>query len=83
MLIALLATQPHSQAKQTGNDFAVYDWSVGFAGQNTFLIHDRTDEIALPLALHKHPLSDENGFADICAGKVQHLLGHYYICNFP
>lgn len=65
-----------------GSDFAVYDWSVGLAGANTFLIHDVTDEIALPLAQHTHPLSSENGFGEECAGKVRHLLSHYYVCDF-
>jgi hypothetical protein len=66
-----------------GNGFAAYDWSVGFAGgPSRFLIHDETDEIALPIAQHTHPLSTENGFGEDCAGKVNHLLGHYYICSF-
>jgi len=65
------------------NSFADYDWSVGFAGgPATFLIHDPTDEIALPLPLHKNPADDENGFAEMCAGKATHLLGHYYVCTF-
>lgn len=35
--------------------FHCHDWSVGLAGANTFLIHDVTDEIALPLSKHTHP----------------------------
>ena len=66
-----------------GSDFAVYDWSVGLAGgPNTFLIHDATDEIALPMDQHTHPTSSENGFGENCAGKVRHLIGHYYVCTF-
>jgi len=65
-----------------GQNFTAFDWSNGLAGgPSTFLIRDETGEIALPPALHKHPLSDENGFADPCAGNVSHLLGPYYICN--
>lgn len=71
------------QSSSDGSPFAVYDWSVGFAGgPNTFLIHDSTDEIALPPKLHKHPIASENGFGEDCAGKVTHLLGHYYVCTF-
>ena len=63
--------------------FAAYNWSVGFAGgPNKFLIHDETDEIALPMAQHTHPAASENGFGEDCAGKVRHLLGHYYVCEF-
>jgi hypothetical protein len=63
--------------------FAAYDWSVGFAGgPNRFLIHDDTDEIAVPMAQHTHPSESESGFGEDCAGKVHHLLGHYYICEF-
>jgi len=72
-----------SSAPINDNRFAVYDWSVGFAGgANTFLIHDLTDEIALPAAQHRYPLANENGFGEDCAGKVNHLVGHYYVCTF-
>lgn len=65
------------------NSFAAYDWSVGLAGgSNTFLLRDPTDEIALPLAKHKHPVASENGFGEQCAGRVSHLFGHYYRCTF-
>lgn len=71
-----------SPPKSTGSGFAVYDWSVGFAGSaNTFLIHDVTDQIALPMAQHTQPRGSENGFGEECAGKVRHLLGHYYVCT--
>ena len=64
-----------------GQQFAAYDWSTGLAGgPNTFVIHDETDEIVLPLARHKRTASLENGFEEACAGKVRHLVGHYYIC---
>lgn len=70
-------------AKPDGRSFAAYDWSVGLAGgANTFLIYDATDEIALPLTLHKQPIASEQGFGEDCAGEVTHLLGHYYVCTF-
>ena len=64
--------------------FTAYDWSTGLAGgPSTFLIHDVTDEIALPLAKHRQPAAAaENGFGEECAGRVRHLLGHYYVCTF-
>ncbi|WP_124849334.1 hypothetical protein [Acidipila sp. EB88] len=65
-----------------GSDFIVYDWSVGLAGANTFLIHDVTDEIALPMSKHTHPSSSEDGFGEECAGKVKRLVSHYYVCSF-
>ena len=66
----------------TDDSFVVYDWSVGFAGgPNTFLIHDVTDQITLPMAQHRQPPSSENGFGEDCAGKVQHLITHYYVCT--
>lgn len=69
-------------SSSNGSDFIVYDWSVGLAGANTFLIHDETDEIALPMSKHTHPLSSEDGFGEECAGRVKHLVGHYYVCSF-
>ena len=66
-----------------GSPFAAYDWSVGLAGgPNTFLIYDATDEIVLPLTLHKQPIAFERGFGKDCAGKATHLLGHYYVCTY-
>lgn len=62
--------------------FKAYDWSIGFAGSNTFLIWDGTDEIAQQAQLHHHPLSDEQGLGEDCAGKSEHLIGHYYVCSF-
>ena len=70
-------------SKSGDGSFVVYDWSVGLAiGPSTFLIRDATDEIALPMAQHKHPPSVELGFGEECAGRVQRLIGHYYICSF-
>jgi hypothetical protein len=72
-----------SPPKSNGGQFTTYDWSVGLAGgPNTFLIHDVTDEIALPMAQHTHPSISENGFGEEGAGKVRHLVGHYYVCTF-
>ena len=77
------AGQIGSKSSSDGDQFAVYDWSTGLAGGlNTFLIRDATDEITLPLAQHRNLASSENGFEDECAGKVRHLIGHYYICTF-
>jgi hypothetical protein len=72
-----------SSSRPSGSEFTAYDWSVGLAGgPNTFLIHDVTDQIALPMAQHTNPADSENGFGVECAGKVRHLLGHYYVCTF-
>jgi hypothetical protein len=77
------AGQLGRSSRPDGSPFAVYDWSVGLAGgPNTFLIYDVTDEIALPLKLHKQPIASEQGFGENCAGKVTHLRGHYYVCTF-
>jgi hypothetical protein len=76
------AGQIGSSSKSNDDSFAVYDWSVGLAGgPNTFLIHDVSDEIALPMAQHKHPEDSENGFGEECAGKVRRLIDHYYVCT--
>jgi hypothetical protein len=70
-------------SKPDGSPFAIYDWSVGLVGgPNTFLIYDTTDEISLPPKLHKQPIASERGFGEDCAGKVRHLLDHYYVCTF-
>jgi hypothetical protein len=66
-----------------GHRFGSFDWSTGFAGgPSTFLIFDESDEIALPIQKHAAALSVELGFAESCAGRVQHLQGHYYVCSF-
>ena len=70
-------------SKPADNQFAVYDWSTGLAGgSETFLIYDKSDEIARPQSLHKRPASSEHGFGEACAGKVKHLVAHYYLCRF-
>jgi hypothetical protein len=69
-------------ARADGDDFTVYDWSIGLVtNPSTFLIHDVTDEIALPLAQHTHPANSEAGFGENCAGHVSRVLKHYYICT--
>ena len=78
-----LALAVWTGAVQPDGPFAGYDWSVGLAGgPATFLIYDVTDKIALPPELHKQPIAFEQGFGEICAGKVIHLPGHYYVCEF-
>ncbi len=71
-----------SSSRSNDDSFFIYDWSTGLAGANTFLIHDVTDEIVLPMSQHTHPPSSENGFGEECAGNVQRLVKHYYLCNF-
>ena len=71
-----------SSSRSNDGSFVVYDWSVGLAGgPNTFLIHDVSDEITLPMAQHAQPPSSENGFREECAGKVRRLMDHYYVCT--
>lgn len=84
--LALTVATGAGQAGRTSGSrsgaFEVYDWSIGLAGgPNTFLIRDVTDEIALPLKEHKQPASADDGFGEDCAGRVRHLLGHYYVCT--
>jgi len=82
LTVGLGVGQIRVSSQSNGSEFAAYDWSVGLAGgPSTILIHDVTDEIALPVAQHKKPLSFEDGFADECAARVQHLVGHYYVCT--
>ncbi len=71
-----------SSSMSNDDSFVDYDWSVGLAGANTFLIHDVTDEIVLPAAQHTRPPGSEDGLEEECAGKVQRLIHHYYVCNF-
>lgn len=72
-----------SASKSSDGKFAIYDWKVGLSiSPSTFLVHDDTDEIALPMAQHTKPPSTELGFAEECAGKVHHVIGHDYICTF-
>jgi hypothetical protein len=77
------AGQLGASSRSSDGSFVAYDWSVGLAGgPNTFLIHDVTEEIALPLAQHTHPPSSEVGFGEGCAGRVHRLIRHYYVCSF-
>ena len=69
-----------------GRPVAVYDWSTGMVGgPNTFLIRDATDAVASsqasggpstwPRALETSDLLKD------CAGRVEHLVQHYYVCS--
>ena len=70
-------------SKSSDGSFIAYNWSVGLAiSPGTFLIHDATDEIALPPAQHTHPPDSEMGFGEECAGTVRRLVRHYYVCSF-
>jgi hypothetical protein len=55
----------------------IFDWG-GWAGINTFLIYDGTDQIALPTGYR-----ESGNLFDQCAGHVVHITGHYYRCNPP
>lgn len=72
-----------ASGKPPGARFAAFDWSVGFAGgPNTFLIYDETDAISRPFNDQPGIATQEDGFGPDCAGKVRHLLAHYYVCDF-
>ncbi len=76
------AGQNGTEQPSANGGFAVYDWSTGLASTpSTFLIHDATDEITLPMSQHTHPASSEYGFGELCAGKVYRLVKHYYVCT--
>jgi hypothetical protein len=63
--------------------FQAHDWSVGLAGGlNTFLLHDETDEIALPPTRHRDHVVPEDSLEKMCAGRVRHIVSHYYVCTF-
>jgi len=65
-----------------GRPLAVYDWTTGMVGgPNTFLIHDTTDTIALPLKKGAPPAWRDNDLFRECVSRVRHLIGHYYICT--
>ncbi len=81
LTVSFGAGQLGSSSRPHDDSFVVYDWSVGLAGANTFLIHDVSDEIALPMAQHTHPPDSENGWGEQCAGKVRRLINHYYVCT--
>ena len=69
--------------KLNDHNFIAYDWSVGLAGgPNTFLIHDVTDEIALPMDRHTKPSNSKNDVENECAGRVRRMVSHYYVCTF-
>jgi hypothetical protein len=83
LTVGLGAGQLGPPFKPDGSDFEAFDWSVGFVGgPNTFLIHDKTDQIALPVTHLTQASIHEDGIAEECAGNVRHLLGHYYVCTF-
>ena len=72
-----------SPSKSSDGKFAIYDWSVGLSiSPSIFLVHDASDEIALPIDQHTQPPSSELGLAEECAGKVHHVIAHDYICSF-
>jgi hypothetical protein len=74
--IGYLGSAPHD-----GEPVGIYDWSTGMVGgPNTFLIHDTTDAVALPDAKSDLPAWRNTDFLRKCAGKSQHLIGHYYVC---
>ena len=83
LTVGLGIGQLGTPSSSNGGEFVTYDWSVGFAGgPNTFLIHDSSDQIALPISQHAHPLSSGNGLEEECAGKARRLIRHYYVCTF-
>lgn len=66
-----------------GKKFTNFDWSIGFAGGPiTLLVYDETDEIMAPWEQQTHNPNRESGGARDCAGKAEHLFGHYYVCTF-
>ncbi len=70
-----------SPTPPAGQPVAIYDWSIGFAGGPIKLvIHDPTGTIAMPPTELVPPAWRDNGWFGECAGKVQQLIGHYYIC---
>jgi len=83
LTVGLGVGQLGTPSSSKSGDFVTYDWSVGFAGgPNTFLIHDSSDQIVLPVSQHAHPLNSEHGFDEECAGKARRLIRHYYVCTF-
>lgn len=72
-----------SPMKSGDHCFAIYNWSVGLSiGPSTYLVHDPTGEIALPLIQHTRPPDPELGWIEECAGRAHHVIGHDYICSF-
>ena len=73
-----IANLPEPQGKR----FAVFDWSVDFAGSGgIFLLYDESDQIALPAEKHTKSANNDKGFGSGCGGHVVHLLSHYYVCR--
>ena len=69
--------------KLNDHNLVAYDWSVGLAGgPNTFLLHDVTDEIELPMDRHGNPSNSKNEVENECAGRVRRMVSHYYVCTF-
>ncbi len=70
-------------SSQVDGRFEAHDWSVGLAsGPNTFLLFDKTNEIAYPLNRHKDHVVSEDSVEMACAGRARLLVGHYYVCTF-
>lgn len=63
--------------------FRTYDWSVGLVtNPDTILIRDESDQVALPAAQIKNVSGFKKDVYGWCAGTSQHLVGHYYVCDF-
>jgi hypothetical protein len=83
LTVGLGVGQLGAPSKSSDGKFMAYDWSVGLVtNPSTFLIHDATDEVALPMDKHAHSTSSTNDLEEECADNVRHLIGHYYVCNF-
>ena len=84
-ITVLVSMEPSRASGKTSNvqQLTVYDWSTGLAGgPTTLLIRDVSDEIASPLVKHRTWASQGVGTEEECAGKVRHLVDHYYLCTF-
>ena len=58
-----------SPSKSSDGGLPIYDWSVELSiSPSIFLVHDDTDEIAVPITQPTQPPSSESGFAEECAG---------------
>jgi len=83
LTVGLGVGQLGTPSTSSDKSFTAYDWSVGLVtNPQTFLIHDETDDVALPMAKHVHAASSTNDLEEYCAENVRHLIGHYYVCNF-
>ena len=64
-----------------GEPVAIHDWTTGMVGgPNTFLIHDPTDAIASSRTSTGFPAWRNDDLLRECAGRSDHLIGHYYVC---